>query len=189
MKPISDAHLKLHFLGWQCRIRQIAMREYGGQPLAGMQPEVTAKNGDLLSPGMVVLLAPADPGPATAFFRFQAQRTHEPREAMEAGVKFLGAEYYQQPELFTGELTAVFAPESPVAARMIKAKSVLLSFEQFAQSYRMICKVTRLRAAGAAREHSLWHNRLFNPKLPNAAEVLSFTPDWNSVEAEPWPGQ
>jgi len=33
MRQISNAKLKAHFLGWQCRIRQISARDYGGQPM------------------------------------------------------------------------------------------------------------------------------------------------------------
>ena len=32
--------LQQRFLGWQCRLRQIAMRQGEGQPSDGMQPRV-----------------------------------------------------------------------------------------------------------------------------------------------------
>ena len=38
MKAISDEALRQQFMGWQMRIRQIAMREHGGRPLAAMRP-------------------------------------------------------------------------------------------------------------------------------------------------------
>jgi hypothetical protein len=187
MKPITDGELKRQFLGWQCRLRQLAMRDYGGQPMSGMRPAVALRGGEMLSPGIVVLLLPDDPLPATGYFRFQVQKTQDRQQVLDAGLKYLGADFYQLPELFTGELSAVFAPGSELAERLVKAKQVSLSFEQFSQSYRMLCKVRRLRSGDAGREMSLWHNRLYNPDLPNSAEVLCFTPDWKSASAEPWP--
>ena len=53
MRRIANAEMRDAFLGWQCRIRQIAMREYGGQPLAGMRPSVSTRKGKSLSPGLV----------------------------------------------------------------------------------------------------------------------------------------
>ena len=111
------------------------------------------------------------------------------RQAFEAGIKYLGADFYQEPELFSDEMTAVFAAGSRLAADLVKAKTVLLDFAQFAQSYRMFCAVRRLPQRSAAREASLWHNRLFNPALPNDAEVLGFKPDWKNAVADPWPGE
>jgi uncharacterized membrane protein YgcG len=36
MRQISNLRLKSEFLGWQCRIRQISARDYGGQPMPAM---------------------------------------------------------------------------------------------------------------------------------------------------------
>ena len=37
---IQAEGLQQRFLGWQCRLRQIAMRQREGQPSDGMQPRV-----------------------------------------------------------------------------------------------------------------------------------------------------
>jgi hypothetical protein len=189
MKRISDSALKLSFLGWQCRIRQMAMRDHGGMPMPAMQPSVSSRKGEMLLPEMTVLIVPLDPAPSTAFFRFQVQKTMDERQAFESGVKYLGADFYQDPHLFSDEMTAVFAAGSRAAAGLVKIKTVLLDFTQFAQSYRMFCAVRRLPQRNLAREASLWHNRLFNPALPNDAEVLGFKPDWKNAAADPWPGE
>ena len=130
-----------------------------------------------------MLLVPADPVPATEFLRFQLLRTNEPQRAMEAGLRYLGADFYQLPELFTGELTAVFATASPLAQSIAQARLPRLRFAQFAQVYLLPCKVLRLPAGDAARHLSLCHNRLFNPALPNTADVLLFQPDWRKASA------
>jgi hypothetical protein len=189
MKRISNSALKMSFLGWQCRIRQMAMRDHGGAPMPAMRPSVSSRKGKMLVPEMTILLVPLMPQESTAFFRFQVQKTNDERQAFEAGIKYLGGDYYQQPELFSDEMTAIFAPGSYIAADLVKAKTVLLDFAQYGQNYRMFCAVRRLPQRSSAREASLWHNRLFNPVLPNDAEVLSFKPDWKNAVADPWPGE
>jgi hypothetical protein len=37
----AEAALRDHFLGWQCRIRQYAVRHGGGRPSSGMRPSVS----------------------------------------------------------------------------------------------------------------------------------------------------
>ena len=187
MKRLSNSELKNSFIAWQCRLRQLAMRDHGGAPMPGFRPHVSSLTGEVLLPEMTILLVPNNPEESTAFFKFQLQKTNDHRQAFEAGIKYLAADYYQLPELFSDEITAIFAKGSGVAARIVKAKTVLLDFEQYAQRYRIACAVKRLPARDIAREASLWHNRLFNPNLGNDAEVLSFRPNWKNAMAEPWP--
>jgi hypothetical protein len=187
MQRISNQKLRQHFMGWQCRIRQISAREYGGQPLAAMRPRVSTKKGEVILPAMNLLIVPVAPAESTAYFRFQVQKNWEHQRARDAGIKFMAAEYFQLPELFSEEMTAVFGAASDVAARLLKTKEVLLDFEQFSQSFRMFCKVRRLRDGAEARESSLWQSRLFNPNVPADADVLGFTPDWKTAQADPMP--
>ena len=37
------------FLGWQCRIRQMAVREHAGYPLPGMRPRLRGPDGRVLA--------------------------------------------------------------------------------------------------------------------------------------------
>jgi hypothetical protein len=187
MQRLSDSDLRNYFLGWQCRVRQIAVREMGGMPTPGMRPAVWTKKGELVMDAMTVQLAEHHPYETTTFFRFQIQKTNEQQKVRDAALRFLGAEYFQQPELFTGEMTALFAPGSALAGRMVKLKEVLLDFEQYSQRFRMFAKVRLLKEADPHREATLWHNRLFNPRTPGDAMVLAFRPVWKSVEADPWP--
>lgn len=138
-------------------------------------------------PAMAVLLVPQEPSASTAFFKFQVQKTNEPEEVREGALSYLGADYFQLPELFSDEMTAVFAAGSPAAASLLKAKAVLLEFEQYSQSFRMLCKASRLRSEEPARESSFWQARPFNPNLPKDVQVLSFKPDWKSATADPMP--
>jgi hypothetical protein len=187
MRAISDRKLRDHFLGWQCRIRQISARDYGGQPMPAMRPRVSSRKGEVMLPAMAVLLVPEEPSVSTAFFRFQMQKTNEAQKARDAGINYLAGDFYQLPELFSGELTAVFGAASETAAMLVKAREVLLDFEQYSQSFRMFCRVRRLPARSPSQEASLWQSRLFNPNVPNDAVVLGFKPDWKSAAANPLP--
>ncbi|MGH6855682.1 MAG: hypothetical protein ACREDN_09705 [Aestuariivirga sp.] len=187
MRKISNEMLRGHFLGWQCRIRQISARDYGGQPLPAMRPRVSRRNGDVLLPAMTVLLLPEESGVSTAFFRFQALKTADPGAVRDAGINYLAGGFYQQAELFSDELTAVFAVGSKAADLMSKAREVMLDFEQFSQSFRMFCKVRKLAHKEQAREASLWQARIFNPGVASDAVVLGFKPDWKNAVASPMP--
>lgn len=181
MRQISNLQLKAAFLGWQCRIRQMSARDYGGQPMEAMHPRVSTRKGEVLLPAMTILLVPEDTASATAFLKFQVQKTAERERARDASVKYMGGDFYQLPELFSDELTAVFGPDSAVAAKLLRLKEVVLDFSQYGQTYRMFCKVRRLGPKEHAREFSLWQARVFNPNVPNEAVVPAFRPDWKSA--------
>lgn len=176
--------LRDHFLGWQCRVRQIAMRQDGGRPSAGMRPRVVDRTGRELSPALTVLLVPSEPAETIALFRFQVQRTPDPRDVYEKGLAILQADYFQRPREFSDRLTAVL-PASTLAATLTAARECILEFDQFRQSYRLPCAVHVLPNGDPARDLSVWHNRLFNPSLPDSVQVLAFTPDWARAEANP----
>jgi len=187
MHRVGDEDMRLAFLGWQCRIRQLAMREHGGRPLPAMQPRASLKTGVLVHPRVTVLLVPREPGEATAFLRFQSQRTADPRRVYEAVLPYLQGDYYQDPKRFTGELAAVFPAASETASRLLKAKRCLLDFEQWRQTFRLAVGARSLGSGDPTRELALWHNRAFNPDLGNDAIVLAFTPRWSTARADPLP--
>lgn len=187
MKRLGDEEMRLAFLGWQCRIRQMAMREYGGRPLPGMQARASLRSGALVHAEMTVLLVPDAPTEAIAFFRFQAQKTADPRRVYESVLPFLQGDYYQDPKRFSGELAAVFPAGSQTGQRLLKAKRCLLDFEQWRQSFRLSAGVREAAAGSPARDLALWHNRAFNPGLGNDALVLSFRPQWSTAQADPLP--
>lgn len=188
MKRISNADFRKHFIAWQCRMRQIAARDYDGRPLPAMMPRVSTRAGEVLLPAMITLLLHRDPREVTNYFRFLALRTNDPQKTRDAAVAFLAADYYQQPELFSDALAAVFPARSDTAAKLVKLKTVLLDFDQFGQAYRMFCGAKIVAATSAARDAALWHNRAFNPNLPDDVSVISFTPDWKTAQADPMSG-
>lgn len=187
MKATTDDIIRNHFLGWQCRVRQHAMRFDKGRPSPAMRPSIYRPGGELITRGLTVLIVPEVPEEHTDFFRFQVQKTNDPRDSYEKGLTYLQSTYFQKPKLFSDEMTALFQPRSRLAVTIAAAGEVLLEFDAFAQNYKMICAVRKLAAREPAYQATLWHNRMFNPEIPNGAIILGFTPQWRSAQAHPEP--
>jgi hypothetical protein len=187
MKRLPDQAMRSAFLAWQCRIRQVAMREHGGRPLPAMQARTLLRSGALVHPAMTVLIIPAAPRAATGFFRFQAQKTADPRKVYEAVLAYLQADHFSRPDMFRDELAAVFPAGSATAERLLKAKHCLLEFAQWGQTFRLLCRVRALDSHSPERLYATWHNRAFNPSLGSDATVLAFKPNWRSAQADPLP--
>jgi len=166
------------FLGWQCRLRQLAARQDGGRPSAGMRPRVTRRDGTEISPGIVTLIVETEPTESTELFRYQYLRTQDPNERYDNMLEILRGSYFQEPVRFSDRITALFGPRSQLAALLLDAGQCVLEFEQYTQAYRIPCAVTRLAEAHAFYQATLWHNRMFNHRLPPGVEILSFQPDW-----------
>jgi hypothetical protein len=175
----AAAKLRDEFLGWQCRLRQMAVRQFGGRPSDGMRPAVFAPDGAQISPGATLLLIKEEPQESTAFFRFQVQKTQDPVERWEKAVQHLSAAYFQQPDSFSDVMTALFGPQSQIVDALLSHGRCVLQFAQFAQGYRLPCLVERLPPATAFYQATYWHNALFNPNLPGGVQVLAFEPDWS----------
>jgi len=175
--------LREDFLAWQCRIRQIAMREDGGRPSPGMRPRVLRASGEEMARALTILILPKKPAESTSFFRFQAMRTQDPRDVYQRGLAYLQADYFHRPHNFSDCMTAVVERGLPLGATLLAEKRCVLEFDQFSQVFRIPCTVRRLGARDEARTASLWHNRVFNPSLPDDSVVLEFKPDWAKTVA------
>jgi hypothetical protein len=187
-KRLSNQPIGAHFLEWQCRIRQVSMREEGGRPSPGMQPRILDGSGREIAPALTVLMIPKEPEESTAFFRYQVMKTPDPRAVYERALTFLQADYFQDPDAFSDRLVSVLTADAALARVLLDQGECTLVFEQGRQRYQLLCKVRELKPGSAAREAAIWHNRLFNPALPDTVHVLGFQPDWASVRADPWPG-
>ena len=175
---LASQAMRDEFLGWQCRVRQLAAREQGGRPAPGMKPRVLSVEGEQLSPGTVVLIVEAEPQDSTQRFRFEYLKTQDPTERYESALQILRAGYFQEPTRFSDVLTALFSSDSVLVAQLLEHRRCLLEFEQFTQGYRLPCTVTRLAVSHSFYQATYWHNRLFNPHQPAELEVVSFKPDW-----------
>jgi hypothetical protein len=184
MKPVSD-RLRLAFLGWQCRLRQLAVRDGDARPTTGMRPNLTVAGQD--AGAITVVIIPEEPETSTDEFRHIVRRTHDPRERYQAALRHLQSSHFQNPQHFDDRLTAVFGAESELPEKLSGRSDCVLTFEQFSQRYRLPCSVERLDDRHPAFQATYWHNALFNPSLPALVQVVRFQPDWNEACAEPSP--
>ena len=175
--------LRQQFLIWQCRLRQIAMREDGGRPSEGMRPKILSPDGDIISEGAIILLVRSDPAESTDFFEFQVRKNHDPNEVYQKGLTFLQSTHYHQANRFSDEMTALFLTESRLAALLAELRACRLEFRQFGQAYRLPCAVREMAPEEPAYRNTLWHNRLFNTLLSDGVRILGFEPDWTAAAA------
>jgi len=207
---LSPDELRDQFVGWQCRLRQLAVRQDGGRPSAGMKPRVSEDKpgadggfsgpsgqaegtgrtgrtgrtgfGDLGTPildQLVVLIIEREPEETTAHLHHLCRRTQDPRDRYNQVLSLLRAGYYQYPKQFSDAMTALFSPDSEVAASLSDLGRCVLNFEQYSQAYRVPCAVQPLAQEEAAYQATFYQVAAFNPTLPPNAKILVFTPDWS----------
>ncbi len=183
----ADRALALAFLGWQCRLRQIAFRRDGGRPGGGISPRVFVGDSRRAASRIVTVINKADPVAAVMEFRHLHRRTQDPAERRTDAVRLLSETYFQGPRTFTDRLTAVFPPGSRVAGLLESAGSCRLAFEQFGQRYDLTCEAIRLGEDAPLYQSTFWHNALFNPDLSKECGILALAPDWPRCAANPAP--
>ena len=181
----SDHPLRLAFLKWQCRVRQIAMREKEGRPDDAIMPAVILPGQDQPL-GHVITVMNKSPGySVTPELQHMAAKTNDPAQRREQALQFLSASHYQKAAEFSDILTATFPPGSPGAAQIRAAETCRLVFEAYSQRFDLTCKVWHLAPHNLLHQATMAHNTLFNPALHPDTEVLGFEPDWNRCEADP----
>lgn len=180
----EQQRLRDGFFRWQCRIRQISVRKANARPTSGMVPTVRVPGTSDGASRLTVLIMKNDPA-VTDQFRFYYQKTLEPAERFDNAVKYMSAAYYQQPESFRKELSALCSGTHAVADKLLQARECVLEFEQYNQSFRIPCRVHAALQGDAIYEATYWHNILFNPGLPPDIRVLVFKPMWDRASAHP----
>ena len=184
MKPDGE-RMRLAFLGWQCRLRQLAVREGDARPTAGMRPNLAVAGQG--AGAITVVIIPAEPDESTREFRHIVRRTHDPRERYQAALRYLQSSHFQDPARFDDRLTAIFSIDAEMPALISGRSDCVLTFEQFSQRYCLPCHALSLDAEDPAFQATYWHNALFNPGMPAEVQMLAFRPDWNKAEADPAP--
>jgi hypothetical protein len=176
-EPVAQA-LREEFVGWQCRLRQLSVREGLGRPSSGMRPRVTTLEGAELAPAITVLVMRQEPDESTKQFRFEVQKTQDPVERYDKALEILSAWYYQRPREFSDVMTGLFGPASALADQLLLHRRCELEFIEYGRGYRVRCSVLELAEDDRFFQATYWHNRLFNANMPAGVRVLSFTPDW-----------
>ncbi len=177
--------IRKHFLGWQCRLRQFSIRNLNAEPSQGMQPDIVIAGSDVGFESIRVLLNKLDPEEITGEFKHMVRKTKDPKLRYDDALKYFAERYYQFAKEFSDRPTAVFRTGSKAAERMVEAGSVILSFNEKNQRYKIPCKVVQLNDSDPAWQATYWHNHLFNAVMPGDVPIIQFIPDWENTVAEP----
>ncbi len=177
---ITDHPLRQKFMKWQCRVRQLAMRDNYGRPDDAISPEVLIAGNASPMGHIITVMNKAPAYSLTAELQHMARKTHDPAQRREQALQFLSSTYYQKQHEFSDILTATFLGDSKGAEKLHKAKNCTLIFEAYAQRFDLECKVWRLAAHNPLYQATMAHNQLFNPSIAPDTIVLGFEPDWQA---------
>lgn len=184
-ESFSTSPLRKAFLKWQCRVRQMAMRDNHGRPDDGITPALFLA-GETEPMGHIITLLNKSPGySVTPELLHMAKKTNDPAQKRDQAIRFFSATYYQKASEFSDILTATFPPGSPGAAAIREAETVRLRFDAYAQVFELTCRVWKLAPHNPLYQSTIAHNQLFNPTIAPDTEVLGFEPDWDKSMSEP----
>ena len=172
------------FLGWQCRIRQIVVRDQQPASSGAVVPSVSVIDSEGITAigGVITILNKKAEYEVTNEFRHLYRKTFDPGERVTSALKLLGEYYYQASHEFSDQLTATFSPESQQASSLLTHGQCVMKYQQFTQGYKVKCKVQQLGEEDPLYQATFWHNLLFNPNLAKDVIILSFIPDWSESE-------
>ena len=179
-----DNPLRNAFLRWQCRVRQIAMRENMGHPDDAITPALTLPGETEPTRHIITVLSKAPPFSTTPELQHMFRCTHDPAQRREKAIRFFAEIYYQKAREFSDILTATFPPVSPGAADISAAGNCALTFEAYGQRYDLLCKVWTLDKTNPLYQATWWHNMLFNPNMHPNTLIIGFEPDWAHSTAQ-----
>ena len=174
-----------YFIGWQCRVREFALRNEEGKPNGGMRPQIELKNGEVVFPAATLLIIPDHTDQTIRQFRFMALKTHDPKERYIKALQLLAAKFYQNAEDFSGAMSGIFSRSSEEVEELEKHQYCIIKFDYQQQDFKIPCHVNVLPKNEPVHEFTYWHNYLFNPNLSPEVKVLHFKPDWEKTVSEP----
>ena len=176
-----------YFIGWQCRVREFALRNEEGKPNGGMRPQIALKNGEVVFPAATLLIIPDHPDQTIRQFRFMALKTQDPKERYTKAIQMLAARFYQKSEDFSGAMAGIFSRFSEEVKALEKDQSCIIEFDYQQQAFKIPCHVSASPKNESVHEFTYWHNYLFNPNLSPEVKVVHFKPDWDKTVSEPTP--
>ena len=179
--------IKKYFIGWQCRVRELALRSEQGRPNGGMRPKIVLKNGEVIFPAATLLIVPDQPDQTIRQFRFMAIKTQDPKERYTKALQLLSASFYQDADDFNGEMSGIFSQDSVEVKLLEKHGNCVMEFQYQEQAFKIPCIVRPSHRNEPVYEFTYWHNYLFNPNLSPVVSVLHFKPDWSESMSEPTP--
>jgi len=174
--PIKDAFLK-----WQCRVRQIMMRQEEGKPNSAIMPEVVINKEEEIG-AIITQIVKSPQYSVTHELVHLAKKTFDPAQRREQAIKFLSATYYQKFKEFSEIITATFQEDSKGAELILSSKESLLIFEAYNQRFSIDVKPLKLEDSHFAFQATIAHNQLFNPMFNPKSQVFGFLPNWENSE-------
>jgi len=176
-----------YFIGWQCRVRELALRNEEGRPNGGMRPQIALKNGEVVFFAATLLIIPDHPDQTIRQFRFMALKTQDPKERYTKAMQLLAAKFFQNAEDFSGAMSGIFPRSSEGVEELVKRQYCVMTFDYQQQAFKIPCQVCESPKNESVYEFTYWHNYLFNPNLSPEVSVLHFKPDWSEAISEPTP--
>jgi len=172
------------FMKFQCRARQMIMRDNLGQPDDSITPTIYLKGNIKPITKIITLIHKLPEYSALSELMHIARKTNDPSQRRDQAVKLLSASYYQKHREFTDVLTATFAPNSNLAEILISVGSCRLLFDAYSHRFERNFTVNKLERSEFLFRSTIMHNQLFNPNLHPETIVLSFSPEWEAIEHE-----
>ena len=179
--------LRDSFLRWQCRVRQISMRESEGRPDDAITPALFLPQGEEPYSHIITLICKNEDYSKTQEFKHIFLGTHDAAERRTKALQLLSETYYQYHGSFSDIQTASFALKSLGVKAIIEADHCRLVYEAYGQRFCLYCHVKRLDEYHPFYQSTRWHNLLFNPNLEPGTIFLGFVPDWQKSSSTPTP--
>lgn len=182
VKSPGNHALMQQFLRWQCRVRQLAMRNNQGRPDDAITPSVTLPGQSEPIGHIITVFSKWGAYSKTPELKHMVKQTFDPAQRRDKALTFFSSTYYQKEREFSDTLSATFLPDSKGAAQLLEAGECSLLFAAYSQEYRLSCKVVKLSKQHPLYQSTWWHNLLFNPELHPDTIILGFEPDWDASE-------
>ena len=181
--PALAHPLKAKFMRWQCRVRQISMREYAGKPDSGIIASVkSAIDGETLG-SIITVMNKAMAHSRTPELKHMYLQTHDPAKRREKALQFFSGTYYQKHQTFSDIFTATFMAGSAWAQKLAEEDRCQLIFEAYNRHFELVCRTEALNSSHPFHQATRWHNLLFNPNLDPNTVILGFKPEWEQSHA------
>ena len=171
--------IKDKFLKWQCRVRQIVMRDNMGKPESSIMPDVKLHSNEEVIGKIITVLSKEIAFSRVPEMQHMAKVTFDLSKRREKAIQFFSEYYFQKHKEFSDVLTATFQPGSLGAAKIIKSQNCSLVFDAYNQYFELVCKVNVLNKNDPFYQATWWHNKLFNPNLHPETIILAFKADWS----------
>lgn len=178
-----DQHpLKIAFMRWQCRLRQMSVRDDAGKPSIGAIAELIPHGEGTDTAKIITVINKSSEYSKLPELQHIAKHTNDPMQRTEKALRLFSEYYYQRPHEFSDTIAAVFATASTKLQSLQKCR---LRFAAYGQEYLLPCGVAILTPETYDYQATWWHNYLFNPQLSNRVQILGFTPDWQTTRTNP----